>query len=60
MPPYGNTPSMFLVGTGNEQLFSHLHHPFEKEQFFLLEETTTQMNPACATSPDKSSTHGWL
>ncbi len=54
MPPYGNTPSLFLVGTDNERLFSHLHHPFEKERFSLMEEATTQMTPACATSPDKS------
>ncbi|EAL12569.1 hypothetical protein protein [Bacillus cereus G9241] len=60
MLPYGNTPSMFLVGTGNELSFSHLHHPFEKEQFFLMKEATTQMNLACTTSPDKSGTHGWL
>ncbi len=51
---------MFLVGTDNERLFSHLHHPFEKEPFSLMEEAATGMNPACATSPDKSRTHGWL
>ncbi len=38
MLPHSNTPSMFLVGTDNERLFSHLHHPFEKEQFSLVEE----------------------
>ncbi|EDZ49365.1 hypothetical protein BCAH1134_C0541 (plasmid) [Bacillus cereus AH1134] len=35
MPPYGNTPSMFLVGTSNELLLSHLHHPFKKSNSSL-------------------------
>ncbi|KAA0777205.1 hypothetical protein DT250_03410 [Bacillus sp. AR2-1] len=38
MAPYGNNPSKFLLGTGNELPFSRLHHPFDKEQFFLVEE----------------------
>ena len=53
----GILKSLFLAGTDDERSLSHLHHPSEKEQFFLAEEAITQIALACTTSPDKSSTH---
>ena len=59
MLPYGNTPSLFwLVLTTNDcfptcPLSKRAVLPFGRR-------ATTQMNLACATSPDKSRTHGWL
>ena len=54
------TPQVCFGWYWQRMIVFPLAPPFRKEQFSLVEEATTQMNLACATSPDKSSTYGWL